>query len=547
MENNKKQTEKNKEKEAAAQIKPEEIKVVKTKTPKDIDMENRAKKMRVTYVDISLLTLDMKISGIIPEDLAKRDKLICVDKNENRITVAMADPMDVFAIDDVKMRTGLEVTVVLSAVEDIDRAIVQIYGEDISWKSKLEEDFGDVKMDVVSDEDRADEDVVIDQPVIIAVNKIISQALENKASDIHIEPFEGELIVRYRIDGILHEVMKFPKSVAPALISRVKIMSNLDIAEKRIPQDGRIHLVIKKSDIDFRVSTLPSLYGESVVMRILDRKNMQVDLIKLGFADKDLNTFQKLVSRPNGIVLVTGPTGSGKTTTLYSCLHFINKPDTKILTIEDPIEYNLKGVVQVQTHARVGLTFAAGLRSFLRQDPDIIMVGEIRDKETAAIAVESALTGHLVLSTLHTNDSVGAVTRLIDMSIEPFLLASTLNGVLAQRLVRKVCQNCKKEVKKYPEILEKMKEYGIDEKDVTLLKGEGCSVCNNTGYKGRLGIYELFRATDAIKDMIIKRIPSNALMEQAKKDGLTSLFEDGLKKVASGQTTYEELCRATMD
>lgn len=527
--------------------KPQEAQAQRPKTPKDIEMENRAKKMRVTYVDISMLTLDPKISSIIPEDLAKRDKLICIDKNENRITVAMADPMDVFAIDDVKMRTGLEITVVLSAIEDIDRTIVQIYGEDTSWKSKLEEDFGDVKLDISTGDENVDADVVIDQPVIIAVNKIIAQALERKASDIHIEPFEGELLVRYRIDGILHEVMKFPKSVAPALISRVKIMSNLDIAEKRIPQDGRIHLIIKKSDIDFRVSTLPSLYGESVVMRILDRKNMQVDLVKLGFAEKDLTAFQKLVSRPNGIVLVTGPTGSGKTTTLYSCLNFINNPDTKILTIEDPIEYNLKGVVQVQTHARVGLTFAAGLRSFLRQDPDIIMVGEIRDKETAAIAVESALTGHLVLSTLHTNDSVGAVTRLIDMGIEPFLLASTLNGVLAQRLVRKVCQNCKKDFPRYPELMEKFIEYGIPEKEVTLLKGEGCNVCNNTGYKGRLGIYELFRATDTVKDMIIKRITSNALMDQAKKDGLTSLFEDGLKKVASGQTTYEELCRATMD
>lgn len=546
MENDKNKQQEKQKNQASAPPKEEEIKFTKAKSPKDIEMETRAKKMHVNYVDISILTLDPKISSIIPEDLAKRDKLICIDKSENRITVAMADPMDVFAIDDVKMRTGLDVTVTLGALEDIEKAIVLVYGEDTSWKAKLEEDFSEVKVDMRSEE-RVDEDIVIDQPVIIAVNKIISQAIERKASDIHIEPFDAELIVRYRIDGILHEVMKFPKSVSPALISRVKIMSNLDIAEKRIPQDGRIHLVIKKSDIDFRVSTLPSLYGESVVMRILDRKNMQVDLEKLGFTSGDLKNFQKLVCRPNGIVLVTGPTGSGKTTTLYSCLNYINQPDTKILTIEDPIEYNLKGVVQVQTHARVGLTFAAGLRSFLRQDPDIIMVGEIRDKETASIAVEAALTGHLVLSTLHTNDSVGAVTRLIDMGVEPFLLASTLNGVLAQRLVRKVCANCKKEMQKYPELMEKFKEYDIEEKDVILLKGEGCPACNNTGYKGRLGIYELFTATDIAKDMIIKRVTSNALLEQGKKDGLTTLFEDGLKKVAAGLTTYEELCRATMD
>lgn len=525
----------------------DEKKQVEKVSPKDTEMQTKAKSMRVKYVDISKIEIDKETALIIPPDMAKRNRLICIGKQESKITLAMADPMDVFALDDVKLRTGYDIEAVLSHQEDIDKTISDIYGEDESWKQRLESDFGDTSVDFLKKEDEGQEDVVIDQPVIIAVNKIIAQAVDKLASDIHIEPFEDELLVRYRVDGVLHEIMNFPKTVAPALISRVKILSNLDIAEKRLPQDGRIHMRIRNRDLDFRVSTLPTLHGESVVMRILDRQAMKVDLVKLGFAQRDLKNWTELVEHPHGIILVTGPTGSGKSTTLYSTLNFINKPDRKIVTIEDPVEYNLKGIVQVQTHARVGLTFAAGLRSFLRQDPDIMMVGEIRDKETATIAIESALTGHLVLSTLHTNDSVGSITRMIDMGVEPFLISSTLVGVIAQRLVRKVCYNCPEEYPYLEELKKVFEKNKVDTSNLKLLKGKGCSVCSNTGYKGRMGIYELLVISDMIKEMIIKRTSSNSLTEQAVKEGLVTLFEDGLKKVADGLTTYEEICRVTME
>lgn len=517
-----------------------------TKETKEVEMETLAKTMRVKYVDISKIEIIKETALIIPADMARRNCIVCIGKQEGKITLAMADPMDIFAIDDVKLRTNYEVEAVLSSKEDIEKALDTLYGEDETWKSKLEADFGDASVEIKKEE-RGAEEVVIDQPIIIAVNKIISQAIDKRASDIHIEPFEDELLVRYRIDGVLHEIMNFPKTVAPALISRIKIISNLDIAEKRLPQDGRIHMRIKNKDLDFRVSTLPTLHGESVVMRILDRQAMKVDLAMLGFSERDLKNWVNLVEHPHGIILVTGPTGSGKSTSLYATLNFINKPDRKIVTIEDPVEYNLKGIVQVQTHARVGLTFAAGLRSFLRQDPDIMMVGEIRDKETATIAVESALTGHLVLSTLHTNDSVGSVTRLIDMGVESFLISSTLIGVIAQRLVRKVCSSCQEDYPHKEELLKVFKDNNMNTDNLKLKKGKGCAACNNTGYKGRMGIYELLRITDPIRELIIKRVSSNVLFEQAKKEGIVTLFEDGLLKVATGVTTYEELCRVTME
>ncbi|MBI2251191.1 MAG: Flp pilus assembly complex ATPase component TadA [Armatimonadetes bacterium] len=516
------------------------------KTSKETELEELARRMKVRCVNLSAISIDKEIARIIPVEMARRNHLICIGKLEKKITLAMADPRDVFATDDVKLRTGYEIEAVLAKWEDIEKAINGTYDEDESWKDKLTEDVS-TKVDIIKEVEEGDEEVVIDQPVIIAVNKIIAQAVERKASDIHIEPFEKELLVRYRIDGILHEVMTFPKVVAPALISRIKILSKLDITEKRIPQDGRIHMKIKDKDLDFRISTLPTLNGESVVMRILDRQSLKVDLGALGLHPIILEDFRDLISHPHGIILVTGPTGSGKSTTLYSALNSINTPESKIVTIEDPIEYNLKGIIQVQTHAKVGLTFATGLRAFLRQDPDVMMVGEIRDKETATIATESALTGHLVLSTLHTNDAVGAVTRLIDMGVEPFLIASTLMGVLAQRLVRTICSNCAEEVRIYPEILKIFEENNIEIKDLKMLKGKGCVNCNKTGYKGRMGIHELLKMTDPFREMIIKNLPSSMLMEQAKKDGLRSLFEDGLHKVVSGKTTYEEIIRVTRE
>jgi type IV pilus assembly protein PilB len=509
------------------------------------EMEARARSMRVPYVDLSSIQLDKEIAAIIPESMSRRYSLVCIDKKEKKITLAMSDPLDVFAIDDVRFRTGYDVESVLAKQEDIEAALDFAYGEDTSWKEVISL-VEDTSLELKRDEE-TEEEVVIDQPVIRLVNMIITQAVEKKASDIHIEPFEGDLLIRYRIDGILHEVMTTPKSLIPAVISRIKIMSNLKLDEKRVPQDGRIHMKIRERDLDLRVSTLPSLHGESVVMRLLDKKSMQVDLTKLGFADRDLNNFKKLISHPNGIVLVTGPTGSGKTTTLYSALNGLNQPDIKILTIEDPVEYNLKGIIQVQTNPKVGLTFATGLRSFLRQDPDIIMVGEIRDKETATIAIEAALTGHLVLSTLHTNDAVTSITRLIDMGIEPFLISSTMLGALAQRLARTICDSCGEPRPLHAELKKIFEKHGIEEKDVNMRVGAGCHICNMTGYKGRIGIYELLIANEAIREMIVRRTTSQDIEKVARTNGLVKLFEDGLLKVAQGRTTYEDLCRITAE
>lgn len=512
-----------------------------------VEMEARAKKMKVSFVDLSQIKIDKETAAIIPREMADRHKLICIGKLEKKITLAMVDPQDIFALDEVRFRTGFQAESVLASQEDIVKAISAVYGEDKSWVGKLEQ-FGEGKAELIKDADETkDEEVVIDQPVIIAVNKIITEAVDKKASDIHVEPFENDLLVRYRIDGILHEIMDLPKSIQPALVSRIKIMSNLNIAEKRIPQDGRIHVKIKDRDLDVRVSTLPALQGETVVMRLLDRKRMMVDLNTLGFMGNDLEKFKGLIDHPHGIILVTGPTGSGKSTTLYATLNALNQPHRKIVTIEDPVEYYLRGIIQVQTNARVGLTFAAGLRSFLRQDPDVMMVGEIRDKETATIAIESALTGHLVLSTLHTNDAVGSVTRLVDMGVEPFLISSTMIGALAQRLVRVICPACKEEIKLLPELFEVFKNYDYKEEDIHLMKGKRCPECNNTGYKGRIGIYELLVVTEESRELIIKRVSSNVLLEQAKKEGLETLFEDGLRKVAAGITTYEEICRVTAE
>ena len=519
---------------------------LKTGASDHSEMEAKARSMRVPYVDISSIQIDKEVAAIIPESMARRYSLICIDKKEKKITLAMGDPLDVFAIDDVRFRTGYDVESVLAKQEDIEAALDFVYGEDTSWKEVISL-VEDTSLELKKDEETSDEEVVIDQPVIRLVNMIITQAVEKKASDIHIEPFEGDLLIRYRIDGILHEVMTTPKSLIPAVISRIKIMSNMKLDERRIPQDGRIHMKIRDRDLDLRVSTCPSLHGESVVMRLLDKKSMQVDLTKLGFTDKDLANFKKLISHPNGIVLVTGPTGSGKTTTLYSALNGLNQPDIKILTVEDPIEYNLKGIVQVQTNARVGLTFATGLRAFLRQDPDIIMVGEIRDRETAQIAIEAALTGHLVLSTLHTNDAATSVTRLVDMGIEPFLISSTMLGALAQRLARTVCESCAEPRPTHPELKKIFDRFGIKDSDISMRTGAGCHICNMTGYKGRLGIYELLIINDRIRELIVQRANKTDIEKEARNTGLVKLFEDGLLKVAQGKTTYEDLSRVTAE
>jgi len=514
--------------------------------PKDEIMWARAEEIGKIYVDLANRKVDQDIADIVPEAVARRHKLICIGRVDKKITLAMSDPTDIFALDDVRMRTGFTPEPVLSFVDDIERVLDQIYSAgDSHWQSII----GDAEdqVDLVKEQEDVPDEVIVDAPVVRLADLIITQAIAQKASDIHIEPFEREMVVRYRIDGVLRPVMNPPKAIQPALISRFKIISNLNIAEKRVPQDGRIQINIKRDRYDLRVSVLPCLYGESIVMRILDRKSVMVELDRLGFHPQLLETWKKLIQLPNGVLLVTGPTGSGKSTTLYASLNAINDTETKIVTIEDPVEYNIQGINQVQVHPKVGLTFAAGLRSFLRQDPDVMMVGEIRDTETALIAVQSALTGHLVLSTLHTNDSVASITRLMDMGIEPFLLASSIQGIMAQRLVRTVCNQCKRSVKLIPAIAAKFTEYGIAADSVRLSRGEGCENCAGTGYKGRAGVHELFAMSDEMRRLILERAPSQELKKVALAQGLRTLYHDGLMKVAQGLTTLEEVLRVAVD
>lgn len=514
--------------------------------PKDEIMWARAEELGKIYVDLSNRKIDPDIAQIIPEPAARRYHLICIGRVDNKITLAMADPTDILALDDVRIRTGLIPEPVLSFYDDIERALEAAYsGGDSKWQAIVGET-GE-ELDVVKDKEELPDEVMVDAPIVRLADLIITQAIAQKASDIHIEPFEKQLIVRYRIDGLLREVMSPPKTLQAALISRFKIMANLNIAEKRIPQDGRIQVNIKRDRYDLRVSALPCLWGESIVMRILDRKSVMVELDQLGFHPDILEKWKKLITFPNGVILVTGPTGSGKSTTLYATLNDINEPDTKIVTIEDPVEYNIHGINQVQVHPKVGLTFANGLRAFLRQDPDVMMVGEIRDHETALIAVQSALTGHLVLSTLHTNDSVSAVTRLIDMGVEPFLLASSVQGVMAQRLVRTVCSNCKRSIKAVKAIAAKFEEYEIPASSLQLVRGEGCDTCAGSGYKGRAGVHELMVMTDEIRRMVLERTSTADLKQLALQQGLRTLYHDGLVKVSQGLTTLEEVLRVAVD
>ena len=515
--------------------------------PKDEIMWARAEELGKIYVDLSNRKIDPETATIIPEAAARRHHVLCIGKVDNKITLAMADPTDILALDDVRIRTGLIPEPVLSFYDDIERAIEAAYSSsEHKWQEIVSETTETIDV-VKEDQQELPDEVTVDAPIVRLADLIITQAIAQKASDIHIEPFEKQLIVRYRVDGILREVMSPPKALQQALVSRFKIMANLNIAEKRVPQDGRIQVNIKRDRYDLRVADLPTLWGESIVMRILDRKSVMVELDQLGFHPEILERWKKLIELPNGVILVTGPTGSGKSTTLYATLNTINRPDTKIVTIEDPVEYNIQGINQVQVHPKVGLTFAAGLRAFLRQDPDVMMVGEIRDHETALIAVQSALTGHLVLSTLHTNDSVSAITRLIDMGIEPFLLASSVQAVMAQRLVRTVCRTCKRSVKPHKAIHAKFEEYGIPVASLQLTKGDGCEDCAGSGYKGRAGIHELVTMTDEMRRLVLERTSTAELKKLALQQGLRTLYHDGLIKVAQGVTTLEEVLRVAVD
>ena len=475
-------------------------------------------------------------------------KFVPVGAAGGELTIAMVDPLDRSTLDAIRLYTRYDpVTVVLAPESEILDLIERFYGNQASSLGRIVEG---IEADVEGLEDSDDvehlKDLASEAPVIRLVNLILSRAIESRASDIHIEPFERELKVRYRIDGVLYDVESPPKRLKAATISRIKIMAKLNIAERRIPQDGRIKMKVLGKDVDLRVSTLPTMYGESVVMRILDKSNTQIyDLEKLGFAPDTHGAFQKLILRPHGIILVTGPTGSGKTTTLYGALSKINLPDKKIITIEDPVEYQINGINQIHVNPQIGLTFAAGLRSIVRQDPDVIMVGEIRDLETAEIAIRAALTGHLVFSTLHTNDAPSAIARLVDMGAQDYLLASSVLGVLAQRLVRVVCLHCRQEQFLEPEFL---REIGFPlQSAVAASQGMGCKECDDTGYQGRIGIFELMLMREPIRRLTITNADSTRLRKAALEGGMTALRQDGFEKVRSGLTSVAEVLRVTQD
>ncbi len=504
----------------------------------------------VPPVNLSKVEIEEGCTRLINGDIARRYLALPIHANGKRLTVAMADPNNIFALDGIKFVTGLEVEPVICAESSILEAIAKYYTEDDPL-SKILKDLDEMDVELVEDE--PEEEIGINQlraqveeaPVVKLINGILTDAVKRDASDIHIEPYENNLRVRYRIDGILRDIMYPPVRMKSALISRVKILSDMDIAERRQPQDGRIKIKINNSVIDVRVSTIPSIFGEKIVMRLLNRDNLNLDLTQLGFEEGALEQFGGAIKKPYGIILVTGPTGSGKTTTLYSVITQLNTQEVNISTVEDPIEYNIEGINQVQVHSEIGLTFARVLRAFLRQDPNIIMIGEIRDSETADIAIKAALTGHLVLSTVHTNDAPSALVRLIDMGVEPFLVGSALNIVLAQRLVRKICPICREQVR-YPD--EVLIEAGLDPASLNgtrFFRGRGCPDCNNTGYRGRDGIYEAMPVSPSIREMITQKDSSAKIKDQAIREGMTTLRGSGLLKFRRGITTLEEVLKET--
>ena len=500
----------------------------------------------VPHVELSDYEIDPAVIELVPAALAQKFRVIPLFRIKNALTVAMADPQDVGAIDEIRRFSHLEVEPVLALESEILQAIEQYYGLDVEMSDTLNEVIQSIEAEseqVVTDEPEKNlRELAEDAPVVRLVNMVLAQAIKDRASDIHIEPEEDSIRVRYRVDGILREVFSPPKNLQAAIISRIKILSELDIAENRIPQDGRFRIRLGGKEIDVRVSTLPTAYGENVVMRILDKSNILLKLDDLGFAPDNLGIVKEMLSNSYGIILVTGPTGSGKTTSLYAFLNTINSVEKNIITLEDPIEYRLRMIRQSQVNPKAGLTFASGLRSILRQDPDIIMVGEIRDPETAQIAVESALTGHLVLSTLHTNDAAGAITRLVEMGIEPFLLSSALIGIIAQRLVRRICPKCRTAFTPSPL---KLKRIGLnpERKDLKFYKGVGCSFCRHSGFKGRIGIYEILKVDDKIRELILSGASSEEIRRTAIKRGMRTLKHDGLLKALQGVTTAEEVMR----
>lgn len=521
-----------------------------------------SKQFGVPSVNLSFFEIDSSVLELVPAEVCRKYDVIPVNKAGATLTVAMADPTNIHAINDINFICGLSVEPVVAAESSIKEAIDKYYGSAHAVElqktlQKVEEeleveDVGDVQVLEEAEElDLSDLTKAVEEaPVVKLVNKIIYDACVRGASDIHIEPYEKEFRIRYRIDGVLYVVLNPPLKLKDAITSRIKIMSRMDIAEKRLPQDGRIKVKLKIQDrmkeLDFRVSVIPCLFGEKVVMRLLDKDRLMLDMTKLGFEPESLEKFEKAIERPYGMVLVTGPTGSGKTNTLYSAIQKINRPEVNIVTCEDPVEFNMPGVNQVQMHDQIGLNFAAALRSFLRQDPNIILVGEIRDFETAEIAIKAALTGHLVLSTLHTNDAPSAVTRLMNMGIEPFLVASSVHMIVAQRLIRRVCSNCKEPVKISPQALIEIGFSEEDARNITVYKGRGCDKCLNSGYKGRIALFEVLDVTDDIKELILVGASALEIRRKALENGMISLRQSGLIKIKDGITTIEEVVRETV-
>jgi len=480
----------------------------------------------------------------------KESKFIPALQENGTLTVIMSDPFDFYALDAIRLITSHQIKILLGEEAEILKAIEAFYGSGTTSMEKIIEDIeGGIPEYQAEDEENVDHlrDMASEGPVIRLVNLIITRAMERRASDIHFEPFEDQFRIRYRIDGVLHDVESPPRRLQAAIISRVKIMAKMNIAERRLPQDGRIMLRVKGKEIDFRVSSVPTIHGESLVLRILDKSSIVLDIEKLGFPEDILKGFQELVANPHGIILVTGPTGSGKTTTLYCALQKINSSEKKIITVEDPVEYQLSGVNQIQVKPSIGLTFANALRSIVRQDPDVILIGEIRDAETAEIAIHSALTGHLVLSTLHTNDAPSAITRLVDMGMEDYLLSSTIIGILAQRLVRTACPFCQVPHQLDPAILKEMKLEEEDLERLNIIEVQGCEKCANSGYWGRSGIFEFLKVTEEIQKLILGKKDSNIIKEAARRNGMRTLREDGWLRVKAGMTTAGEVLRVTQE
>ncbi len=509
-----------------------------------------AKQYGVPSINLDDFEIESAVIQLIPEEVAQKHTVVPVNRAGSTLILATSDPSNIFALDDIKFLTGYNIQPVVAAEEAIKRAIDKYYDQATSLDDVMG-DFDDSDIDLVTDEDDVDVGELAkaseDAPVVKLVNLILTDAVKKNASDIHIEPYEKSFRVRYRIDGVLYEVMKPPMKLRNAITSRLKIMSELDIAERRLPQDGRIKLKMGRGrEMDFRVSVLPTLFGEKVVMRLLDKSNLQLDMTKLGFEQAQLDVFKDSIHQPFGMVLVTGPTGSGKTTTLYSALSELNKTSENLSTAEDPVEFNLAGINQVQMHEEIGLNFAAALRSFLRQDPDIIMVGEIRDFETAEIAVKAALTGHMVLSTLHTNDAPSTVNRLLNMGIEPFLVASSVNCIVAQRLARRICEECKEsDAEVLPEALVAA---GMSEEvanSVTPMKGAGCRTCSETGFKGRVAVYEVMALREELKEFVLNGASALELKREAIRLGMQTLRASSLGKVAEGTTTLGEVLRVS--